>query len=83
MTEANLRRTVRRTAAVLLLPLSMLVVQFSIHLRKTAGLVDSGAVNTAKSTGYALIVVSVVYMVGSAVIGLYTSFQRENSSSED
>lgn len=79
MTEADLQRTVRRTAAVLLLPLSILIVQFSIHLRKTAGLVDSGAVNTAMSVGYGLITISVLYLLGSAVKGVYTGLWSRNS----
>jgi len=75
MTQNSLRRTVRRAAAVLLIPLSVLVVQLSIHLRKTAGLVDSGAVSAAELAGYALVAASVLYLVGSSVAAVYDSFR--------
>lgn len=77
MTNKELQRSIRRATAILLIPLSILVIQFSIHLRKTAGLVDSGAVTTAELAGYAIIVASSLYLAVSAVAGVYAFFEEQ------
>lgn len=75
MTERALQRTVRRGIAVLLLPLLVIVIQFDIHLRKQAGLVNSSVVNTSELFAYAAIVGILVYLFGSGVLQFYSSVQ--------
>lgn len=75
MTDRELKRTVRRGIALLLLPLFLLVIQFDIHLRKQAGLVDSDFVNISEIVAYIAIAGVVVYLLVSGVVAFYSTIQ--------
>ncbi len=75
MTDSELRRTVRRGIALLLVPLFLLVIQFDIHLRKQAGLVDSDFVTISEMLAYGAVAGAVVYLLVSGVVELYSTIQ--------
>lgn len=75
MSDIELRRTIRRGIALLLVPLFLLVIQFDVHLRKQAGLVDSDFVNISEMLAYGAIAGAVVYLLVSGVVGLYSTIQ--------
>jgi len=75
MTDRELGRTVRRGIALLLLPLSLLVIQFDIHLRKQANLVDSDFVTLSEIVAYGAIVGAVAYLLVSGIVALYSTVQ--------
>lgn len=73
MAEGKLRRTVRRGIALLLIPLSVLVIQFDIYLRKQAGLVDVGFVTISELLAYSAIAAAVLYLLASIVVELFST----------
>lgn len=72
MTTDNLQRTIRRSVALLLIPLFLLVIQFDIYLRYRVNLVDSAPVTTSQTIAYVVIVGVVLYLVGSCIAQLYS-----------
>ncbi|MFD1684005.1 hypothetical protein [Halobellus litoreus] len=71
MTDPELQRSVRRSAAVLLVPLSLLLVQVEVVTSHLPGVVESPLPGLSRGVGVVLLLVSLLYLVVSGARQLY------------
>ncbi|MFD1599092.1 hypothetical protein [Halobellus rarus] len=71
MTDSDLRRSVRRSAAVLLVPLSLLLIQIEVVTRNLPGVVESSLPGISRGIGLVLLIVALLYLLVSGARQLY------------
>ena len=67
MSEANIKRTLHRSVAILLLPLSLLLIQVEIITRNLTAVIESSVPGFSRVIGLALFVVAISYLVISGL----------------
>jgi hypothetical protein len=67
MSESELTRSLRRGVAVLLLPLSLLLVQVQTLARNLPGVVESSLPGLSRAFGVVLFAVAAIYLVFSVL----------------
>lgn len=81
MDENSIEVSIRRTTALLLVPLSALVVEFGIHLREQHGIVDgwkSQLIVTSQAISGLLVVGAIGYLAVSGVRSLVAAANRSS-----
>jgi len=71
MTDPELQRSVRRGTAVLLVPLSLLLVQIEVVTRNLAGVVESPLPGLSRGIGVVLLILALLYLLASGARQLY------------
>ncbi|QCC48775.1 hypothetical protein [Halobellus limi] len=71
MSESALQRSIRRGTAVLLVPLSLLLIQVEVVTRNLSGVVESSLPGLSRGVGVALLVAALLYLLASGARQLY------------
>lgn len=77
MDGATLRQSIRRLTAILVVPVSLLLIEFGIHLRETHGIVSgwiSQVIAGSQALGALLVVGALAYLLVSVIASAVTGF---------